>query len=92
VSYFWRQVYAFALIVVALFIFIGGFGMGGKLPIGLFDMTAWLVGFVAYLVPFVLVFLAVQKLRHEEFVIPFGKLLASLLFVDISRRSTARVS
>jgi S-DNA-T family DNA segregation ATPase FtsK/SpoIIIE len=81
VSYFWRQVYAFALIVIALFIFIGGFGMGGKLPIGLFDMTAWLVGFVAYLVPFVLIFLAVHKLRHEEFIIPFGKLLASLLFV-----------
>lgn len=81
VSYFWRQVYAFALIVVALFIFIGGFGMGGKLPIGLFDMTSWLVGFVAYLVPFVFIFLAVHKLRHEEFIIPFGKLLASLLFI-----------
>ena len=81
VSYFWRQVYAFALIVLAIFIFLGGFNMGGKLPISLFDITAWLVGFVAYIIPFVLIFLAIHKLRHEEFMIPIGKLLASLLFI-----------
>lgn len=81
VSYFWRQVYAFALIIIAIFIFLGGFGMGGKLPTGLFDITAWLFGFVAYFVPFVLLFLAVHKLKHEEFMIPMGKLLASLLFL-----------
>lgn len=81
VSYFWRQMFAFALIIVAIFIFLGGFGMGGKLPIGLFDMTAWTLGFVAFLVPFVLIFLAIHKLRHEEFMIPIGKLLASILFL-----------
>lgn len=81
VSYFWRQMYAFALIIIALFILIGGFGMGGKLPTGLFDITAWVFGFVAYLVPFVLIFLAIHKLKHEEFMIPISKLLASILFL-----------
>jgi S-DNA-T family DNA segregation ATPase FtsK/SpoIIIE len=81
VSYFWRQAFAFALIIFAIFIFLGGFGMGGKLPSWLFDATAWLFGFAAFIVPFILIFLAVHKLRHEEFMIPIGKLLASLLFL-----------
>ena len=81
VNYFWRQMFAFVLIIFAIFIFLGGFGMGGKLPSWLFDASAWLFGFVAFLVPFVLVFLAVHKLRHEEFMIPISKLLSSLLFL-----------
>jgi S-DNA-T family DNA segregation ATPase FtsK/SpoIIIE len=81
VSYFWRQVFAFALIIFAIFIFLGGFGMGGKLPMGLFNLTAWLFGFAAFLVPFVLIFLAIHKLRHEEFMIPISKILSSLLFL-----------
>jgi S-DNA-T family DNA segregation ATPase FtsK/SpoIIIE len=81
VSYFWRQVFAFFLIVVALFILAGGFGWGGRLPVTLFEGAAWAFGLVAYILPFVLIFLAVHKFRHEEYIIPFSKLLSSVLFM-----------
>ncbi len=82
VSYFWRQVFALLLIIIGIFLFLGAFGMGGKLPTMLFDITAWFIGFGAYILPFVFFFLAVQKLRHEEFIIPITKLLASILFIS----------
>jgi DNA segregation ATPase FtsK/SpoIIIE, S-DNA-T family len=82
VSYFWRQVFAVGIIVLALFISLGGLNMGGALPIWLFSASAWLIGFAAFIFPFVLIFLAVHKLRHEEFMIPFGILASSLLFLS----------
>lgn len=80
-SFFWRQVFAFLLVVIAIFILVGGFGWGGALPVKLFDMTSWALGWTAYVLPFVLVYLAVHKFRHEEFIIPFSRLLFSVLFI-----------
>lgn len=80
-SYFWRQVFAFILIVLSLFLFLGGFGWGGALPVRLFDGASWAVGMIAFILPFVLLYLAVHKLKHEEHIIPFVKLLSSILFV-----------
>lgn len=80
-NFFWRQVFAVLLIVFAIFILLGGFGWGGILPTKLFDITAWVFGYVAYAVPFVMVYLAVHKFKHEEFIIPFSKLLSSTLFI-----------
>ncbi len=82
-SLFWRQIFAVVLIVIALFILIGGFGWGGILPIKLFDITSWFFGLVAFLVPFVLIFLAIQKINHEEKLIPFSKLISSLVFLTM---------
>lgn len=78
---FWRQIAAFLIIVTALFILIGGFGWGGALPIKLYDVNAWFFGYAAFLVPFVLVFLAISKFQDEEFQIPFSKFLSSLIFL-----------
>ena len=80
-SYFWRQVFAFVLIVLSLFLFLGSFGWGGALPVKLFDLASWAVGLIAFILPFVLLYLAVHKLKHEEHIIPFVKLLSSFLFV-----------
>ena len=80
-NYFWRQVWIFVFIVFALFLLIGGFGWGGVLPVKLFSGASWLFGLVAFLVPFVIIFLAIQKYKHEEFLIPFAKLFASFLFL-----------
>ena len=80
-SYFWRKFFAFILIIVAIFMLIGGFGIGGALPVGLFKGTAWVIGWAAYVLPFVLVYLAIYKFKHEEFKIPFLKLTASLLLI-----------
>jgi S-DNA-T family DNA segregation ATPase FtsK/SpoIIIE len=80
-SYFWRQVTAFIMIVLALFVLIGGFGLGGTFPVHLFKTSAWFVGYGAFLVPFVLIFLAIAKFKHEEYQIPFSKLVTSLIFL-----------
>lgn len=80
-NYFWRQVFAFVLIILSLFLLLGGLGWGGALPIKLFDISAWLFGLVAYVVPFVILYLAINKIRHEERIIPFVKLLSSLLLL-----------
>jgi S-DNA-T family DNA segregation ATPase FtsK/SpoIIIE len=80
-SYFWRQIFVLVLILVALFLFVGGFGWGGILPVKLFDFTSWLFGIVAYLTPFVLIFLAIQKFTDEENMIPFVKLISSIVFL-----------
>lgn len=80
-SFFWRQVAAFMLIVLALFVLIGGFGLGGAFPVQLFKVSAWFIGYAAFLVPFVLIFLAIHKFKHEEYQIPFSKLISSLIFL-----------
>jgi S-DNA-T family DNA segregation ATPase FtsK/SpoIIIE len=80
-NYFWRQVFAFVLFVLAFFLLLGGFGWGGVLPIKLFGIASWGVGLIAYLLAFVLVYLGVHKFKNEEYIIPFVKLAASLVFL-----------
>ena len=80
-NHFWRQVFAFVLIVLSLFLFLGSFGWGGALPVKLFDIASWAVGLVAFTLPFVVMYLAFHKLRHEDHIIPFVKLFNSILFI-----------
>jgi DNA segregation ATPase FtsK/SpoIIIE, S-DNA-T family len=77
-SAFWKQVYAFLLIVLAIFLLLGGVGTGGAFPIWFFHQASWLVGMAAYFLPFTIVYLAVTKFRTEGHSIPFSKLFASL--------------
>lgn len=77
-SPFWRQVYAFVLVLLALFIFLGGFDAGGSGPIWLFDQTAKLFGFAAFFSPIVVVYWAITKFRTEEHVIPLSKLIGGI--------------
>ena len=35
-SFFWRQIYAFVLILLAILLLVGGLGWGGALPVKLF--------------------------------------------------------
>lgn len=76
---FWKQVHAFLLIVFALFLLIGGFGMGGSFPLWLFRQSMWLLGLSAYFLPISIFYLAILKFKHENHVIPFSKLLSSLM-------------
>lgn len=82
-SPFWGYSAAVALILVALFLLIGGFGTGGPLPTGLFGGAYWLLGYAAWLTPVALVYWGVYKFAAEDHRIPLGKLfgmLAVLLF------------
>ncbi len=76
-SPFWRQAFAFILALAGFFIFLGGFGWGGSLPVGLFTGVAWLFGFAAYFSPIIIFYLAAVKLKNENHVIPFAKLIAA---------------
>jgi S-DNA-T family DNA segregation ATPase FtsK/SpoIIIE len=78
-SPFWKQVYAFLLVVLALFLLIGGFRSGGPLPIWLFEKASWLVGLAAYFLPVTLIYLAIVKFKTEGNSIPFGKVMSALL-------------
>ena len=55
---FWRQVNAFILIVLAFFLLIGGFHWGGALPEELYKLTSWCIGWVALVLPFVMILIA----------------------------------
>ena len=100
-SAFWKQVYAFLLIVLALFLLLGGFGTGGAFPLWFFHQASWLVGMAAYFLPFTIIYLAVVKFRSENHSIPFSKLIAALmtpaiiagiLHIFIDRSEASRVA
>lgn len=79
-SPFLRQAFAFILALISLFIVIGGFGWGGPLPEKLFDMVGWAFGLAAiFAAPGMLLYLAVLKIKHEDNIIPFAKLMSSLV-------------
>jgi S-DNA-T family DNA segregation ATPase FtsK/SpoIIIE len=80
-SQFWRQAYAFVMILVAFFLLLGGLNVGGVLPVNLFEGMSWLFGFAAYFSPVVLVYLAIVKFRDEEHLIPFGKILGGVMIL-----------
>ena len=48
-SPFWALSGAVILMLVAIFLLIGGFGTGGPLPVNLFNGAYWALGWAAYL-------------------------------------------
>ena len=82
-SPFWAYAGAVVLLLVAIFMLIGGFGTGGSLPVGLFHAGYVSFGWSAYLVPVALAYWGVYKFISEDRRIPLGKLVsmvAVLLF------------
>jgi S-DNA-T family DNA segregation ATPase FtsK/SpoIIIE len=71
---------AVVLITLGLFMLLGGFGTGGKLPVGLFHMGFWAFGWAAYLLPLALVFWGVYKFATEDRKLPASKIIG-LTFV-----------
>jgi DNA segregation ATPase FtsK/SpoIIIE, S-DNA-T family len=81
---FVRQVGAIAMILIALFLLLGGFGTGGSLPQGMFDLVYSVLGVAAYLTPVALAYWGVHKLLAEEKDLPLTNILSmsSLLVVS----------
>jgi S-DNA-T family DNA segregation ATPase FtsK/SpoIIIE len=77
-SPFWALSGAIILIVLGLFLLLGGFGTGGALPVGMFHGAYWAFGWAAYLTPMALVYWGVIKFRAEDHRIPFAKVLGML--------------
>lgn len=82
---FVKQVGSVLMIVTAVFLLLGGFGTGGSLPVGMFDLVFKVFGGAAYLTPLALVYWAVNKLKAEEFNLPPSKVLSmSSLLITFS--------
>jgi len=77
-SPFWGYCIAVLMVVVALFVLLGGFGTGGPLPKGLFEAAYWLFGWAAWFVPPILVFCGVFKFISEEHRLPMGQRLSMI--------------
>lgn len=83
-SAFWPLAGAVVMIVVALFLLIGGFGTGGPLPKSLFHGAYWALGWAAWLTPVALVFFGVHKFISEDRQVPLGKFVSMLVLLVLS--------
>ena len=83
-SNFWPLAGAIIMMLLAIFLMLGGFGTGGPLPESLFHGAYWTLGWAAYLTIPALIFLGVQKFTSEDKQIPLEKsasVLAILTFI-----------
>jgi S-DNA-T family DNA segregation ATPase FtsK/SpoIIIE len=80
-SVFWPITGAILLLLLAIFLLLGGFGTGGPLPINMFKGVYSALGYAAYLAPFALVYFAFHKFTGEDRKIPLGNLFSMLLFI-----------
>lgn len=80
-STFWPLAGAILLMVLALFLVLGGFGAGGALPVGLFRGAYWAVGWIAYMVAPALLFFGALKFRSDNYKIPLDRLASMSGFI-----------
>lgn len=83
-SPFWAYAGAILLMLMALFLLLGGFGTGGALPVGLFNAAYWLLGWTAYLTPVALVYWGIYKFTAEDRRIPLEKLFGMMAVLVFS--------
>lgn len=77
-SNFWPLAAAVLMLVLALFLLLGGFGTGGDLPESLFNGAYWTLGAAAYLTPLAFIFYGVHKFKSEDYRIPLDKFISML--------------
>lgn len=72
---------AIVLIIVGALMLLGAFNTGGTLPVGLYNVFAWMFGWAAYILPVIFVYLGIVKLRHEEKLIPLSKKISTVALI-----------
>lgn len=80
-SPFWAMAGGIIMILLAIFMMLGGFKAGGPLPEGLFAAGNWAFGWGAYMVPIALVFFGVLKFTSEDHRVPLSKLISMSAFL-----------
>lgn len=75
-SAFWPLAGGVFLVLVAIFLLLGGFGTGGALPVNLFKGAYAVFGWAAYLTPVALAFWGVHKFISEDRRVPLGKFIS----------------
>jgi len=75
---FWPLAGSLLLIIIALFVLLGGFGTGGPLPVNMFKGIYWALGWAAYFTPVSLILFGVWKFTSEDHEIPLSKFISML--------------
>lgn len=78
---FWRQVSAVGMLAVAVVLIMTWFGNGGSLLNTIHEIATFLLGFAAYLIPVLLVYLAVKIFQSPNNIVPVPVWVASLLML-----------
>lgn len=78
VSVFWPLAGAIILMVLAIFLLLGGFGTGGPLPKGLFNGAYWALGWAAYFTPVAFIYYGIIKFTTEDKRVPLAKLISMM--------------
>lgn len=76
---------AVLLMLLALLMLLGGFGTGGKLPVGSFHAAYWTFGWAGYLTTVAIGYWGVMKFAAEDRRLPIGRVVslgAMLLFAS----------
>ena len=79
-SLFWPLAWGILLIIVAILLYIGGFGAGGPLPIAMHDGVDKAFGNAAFVAATALLYLGILKVSDEDKRIPKLKGLFTILF------------
>lgn len=77
-SSFWALSGAIGLMVIGFFLLLGGFGLGGPLPVKLFAAAYWTLGWAAYITPAAFAYWGFYKFRAADHQIPLNKMLGML--------------
>ena len=78
---FWRQVVAVLMIAAAIVLVMTWFGSGGSALNMIHSGTTFVIGFAAYLIPVLLVYLAVMIFRSDNNRLPIAMWIAALLML-----------
>lgn len=78
---FWRQVFAVFMIAIAIFCVVTWFGHGGSILNEVHKWTYWAIGAATYIVPVLLVYLAVKIFRSENNQLAVAVWIASVLMI-----------
>ncbi|MFV0485494.1 MAG: DNA translocase FtsK 4TM domain-containing protein [Candidatus Saccharimonadales bacterium] len=78
---FWRQVVALLMIVISILLVVTWFGSGGTILNTIHNSGLWAIGYATYLLPILLVYLAVSIFRSADNKVPVTVWLASILMI-----------
>lgn len=82
-SGFWSQVFAILLFVVAVLLLVGLGKTGGDLLTNASDTVKLLLGYTAWIVPFIFIWQGVQIFRRENNKLPTAVWVCTILFLAI---------
>lgn len=86
---FWQQVIAFMALVFALVLILAIVGAGGGAPNEIFKAFRSLIGLIAFIIPFIIIYLALKKMFAENNILPVSVHFGFVSFVAASSAMVA---